>query len=62
MTPPRRRADRAVKINVTGHLDTDDLDAEHVDLDHPMGLSSAGYEYWSRELPLDDADFTLDRG
>ncbi|WP_345264765.1 hypothetical protein [Nocardioides nanhaiensis] len=51
-----------MKINVTGHLDTDDLDAEHVDLDHPMGLSSAGYEYWSRELPLDDADFTLDRG
>jgi hypothetical protein len=32
------------RIRVTGYLDTDDLDPDHVDLGHETGLSGRGDE------------------
>ncbi|MCY4726684.1 hypothetical protein NYO98_10380 [Nocardioides sp. STR2] len=53
------------RIKVTGYLDTDDLDPEHVDTSHEMGLSTAGYEHMigadgSRGLGLDDVEFQIE--
>ena len=46
-----------MRIKVTGYLDTEDMEPEHVDLSHPLGLSEAGYTYYVTELALDDVDF-----
>lgn len=32
------------RLKVTGYVDIDDLDPEHVDLDHPTGLTAEGYD------------------
>lgn len=47
------------KIKVTGYLDTEELEPEQVDLDHPYGLSDEGYEEISNSLGLDDVEFEL---
>jgi len=46
-----------MRIKVTGYLDTDDMAPEDYALDHPMGLSSKGYEKYVDELGLDDVTF-----
>ena len=33
------------RIKVTGYINVDDLEDEHVDLSHETGLSAAGYDY-----------------
>lgn len=32
------------RLKITGYIDTDDLGPGDVDLDHPTGLSSEGYD------------------
>lgn len=32
------------RLKITGYIDTAELDDSHVDLDHPSGLSSEGYD------------------
>lgn len=32
-----------MRIKITGYLDTNDLDPEDLDLNHPSGLSDAAY-------------------
>lgn len=46
-----------MRIKVTGYLDTDDLDAEHVDTSHETGLSQEGFEVMSAELDLQNLEF-----
>jgi len=46
-----------MRIKVTGYLDTDDLEPEHVDESHEMGLSEEGFTYYVTELGLDDVQF-----
>jgi hypothetical protein len=49
------------RIKVTGYIDPHELPFEEVDLDHPMGLSETGYQYYLRELlPMTDIDFVLE--
>lgn len=51
----------AKRIKVTGYLYPDDMAADEVDLDDPMGLSVKGHESYSMELAmLDDLDFVLE--
>lgn len=50
------------RIKVTGYLNTVDMDPEHVELTHELGLSNEGYiEYVNRFGELDDIDFQLER-
>jgi hypothetical protein len=46
-----------MRIKVTGYLSTEDLDDEHVDESHSMGLSEAGFNFYATELALDDVSF-----
>lgn len=49
------------RIKITGYLDTEELDAEHVDLDDKTGLSEAGYEAvttYEGQPPYKIADLT----
>ena len=51
------------RIKVTAYIDTDDIDTNHVDLTHEMGLTSAGYEEWANTLSsegLTDTEFVLE--
>lgn len=47
------------RIKVTGYLIPDDMDPDHVDLDHEMGLSSEGFDAYATMFALDDVNFEL---
>jgi hypothetical protein len=53
------------RIKVTAYMDPDDLNEEYVDLDHDMGLSNDGYEFYAGVTgetplgPLGDIEFEL---
>lgn len=32
------------RLKITGYIETDELDPEYVDPDHPTGLTSEGYD------------------
>ena len=51
------------RIKVTGYIDTEELSMDDLDLSHPMGLSSDGYERLNAELSnyMDDVDFVLEK-
>jgi hypothetical protein len=46
-----------MRIKVTGYLNTEDMESEHVDESHEMGLSEAGFVYYCNELGLEDVEF-----
>jgi hypothetical protein len=46
-----------MRIKVTGYLNTEDMEPEHVDESHDMGLSEEGFVYYTTELGLDDVEF-----
>lgn len=52
------------RIKVTGYLDTEEMASNHVDLNHPMGLSTEGYEaltgHGAEGLGLEDVEFVAD--
>lgn len=35
------------RIKITGYINTDDLGASEIDLDHPTGLSAEGYDVYT---------------
>ncbi len=50
------------RIKVTGFMDVEDLNEEHIDLDDDMGISSAGFDHYNDALMragLTDIDFEL---
>lgn len=49
------------RIKVTGYINTDDVDDDLIDLEHPTGLSEDGLMQLSDEIELDDMTFTLQR-
>ena len=51
------------RIKVTGYLNTEDMQADHIDLENKMGVSSDGFDYYCMEMMnagLDDTDFELE--
>lgn len=58
------------RIKVTGYLDTDEMDEDHVDLNHETGLSEKGTDAASsvfyngvpyKLTDLEDIEFELER-
>lgn len=47
------------KIEVTFIMDTDDMEPEHVDLNHEMGLSEDGYLWLGKMIPGEDINPVL---
>ena len=33
-------------IKITGYIEIDDVEAEHLDLEHETGFSASGYDYY----------------
>jgi hypothetical protein len=56
-----------MRIKITGYLDTEEMDSEDVDLGHPTGLSTKGYddvtsmEGTLRVSELEDIEVRLER-
>lgn len=46
-----------MRVKVTGYLDTNDMEPQHVDESHDMGLSEEGFGFYVSELGLDDVQF-----
>jgi hypothetical protein len=46
-----------MRIKVTGYLNTEDMETQHVDSFHELGLSEEGFMFYTTELGLDDVEF-----